>query len=102
MLASDLVIARSGAGLICEAPLFGLPMILIPYPYAADGHQIYNANYAVSEKSAFLLDGKDITAENLLKIMNILLDTNIYKKYSNSSLKIATPESAKNIVSELV
>ncbi|OGR84295.1 MAG: undecaprenyldiphospho-muramoylpentapeptide beta-N-acetylglucosaminyltransferase [Elusimicrobia bacterium RIFCSPLOWO2_01_FULL_54_10] len=41
--ASDLVIARSGAGTIFELIAVKKPAILIPYPHSAGGHQIKNA-----------------------------------------------------------
>jgi UDP-N-acetylglucosamine--N-acetylmuramyl-(pentapeptide) pyrophosphoryl-undecaprenol N-acetylglucosamine transferase len=37
------VLMRAGALSIAEAALFGRPCVLIPYPYAADGHQAINA-----------------------------------------------------------
>jgi UDP-N-acetylglucosamine--N-acetylmuramyl-(pentapeptide) pyrophosphoryl-undecaprenol N-acetylglucosamine transferase len=37
------VLMRAGALSITEAALFGRPCVLIPYPYAADGHQARNA-----------------------------------------------------------
>jgi UDP-N-acetylglucosamine--N-acetylmuramyl-(pentapeptide) pyrophosphoryl-undecaprenol N-acetylglucosamine transferase len=40
---ADLVISRAGAGSIAEMIRCRAPAILIPYPHAADGHQISNA-----------------------------------------------------------
>jgi UDP-N-acetylglucosamine--N-acetylmuramyl-(pentapeptide) pyrophosphoryl-undecaprenol N-acetylglucosamine transferase len=37
------VLMRAGALSIAEAALFGRPCVLVPYPYAADGHQARNA-----------------------------------------------------------
>ena len=41
--AADLVVSRAGAGAIAEIIRCQVPSILIPYPYAADNHQLYNA-----------------------------------------------------------
>jgi len=41
--AADLVVSRAGAGTLAEIATFGLPSILIPYPFAADDHQAHNA-----------------------------------------------------------
>ena len=41
--AADLVISRAGAGSIAELIRCRAPAILIPYPHAADGHQMANA-----------------------------------------------------------
>ncbi len=41
--ASDLAICRAGASSATELAYYGLPAIMIPYPYAADDHQTANA-----------------------------------------------------------
>ncbi|WP_461829540.1 UDP-N-acetylglucosamine--N-acetylmuramyl-(pentapeptide) pyrophosphoryl-undecaprenol N-acetylglucosamine transferase, partial [Aquifex sp.] len=41
--ASDFAISRAGAGTITELSFYGIPTLFIPYPYAADDHQYYNA-----------------------------------------------------------
>tara|TARA_B100001769_G_scaffold269995_1_gene260589 strand:- start:50 stop:1108 length:1059 start_codon:yes stop_codon:yes gene_type:complete len=40
---SDLIISRSGSSTVNEIIYYGKPAILIPYPYAVDNHQYYNA-----------------------------------------------------------
>jgi len=41
--ASDMVVARAGAGTIAELARCGVPSIIVPYPFAADNHQLENA-----------------------------------------------------------
>lgn len=43
MSAADLAVARAGAGTIAELARCRLPSIIIPYPFAADNHQLENA-----------------------------------------------------------
>jgi UDP-N-acetylglucosamine--N-acetylmuramyl-(pentapeptide) pyrophosphoryl-undecaprenol N-acetylglucosamine transferase len=40
---ADLVICRSGAGAVSELAAAGKPSVLIPFPFAADQHQLKNA-----------------------------------------------------------
>lgn len=40
---ADLVVARSGAGTIAELVAAVVPSVLVPYPFAAGGHQAANA-----------------------------------------------------------
>jgi len=41
--ASDMVVARAGAGTIAELARCEVPSIIVPYPFAADNHQLENA-----------------------------------------------------------
>ncbi len=40
---ADLVVCRSGAGAVSELAAAGKPSVLIPFPFAADDHQLKNA-----------------------------------------------------------
>ncbi len=40
---ADLIVCRSGAGAVAELAAAGKPSILIPFPFAADQHQLKNA-----------------------------------------------------------
>lgn len=44
---ADLVVSRAGASSLTEISFYGLPSILIPFPFAADKHQDANANIFV-------------------------------------------------------
>jgi UDP-N-acetylglucosamine--N-acetylmuramyl-(pentapeptide) pyrophosphoryl-undecaprenol N-acetylglucosamine transferase len=50
--AADLVISRAGAASLSELSQFGLASILIPYPYATDDHQTFNARVFVDAGAA--------------------------------------------------
>ena len=63
MSAANLVISRAGAGSIAEIIKCRVPSILIPYPYAADGHQHANANY-LEAKGAVWFVWKKISTTN--------------------------------------
>ncbi len=46
--AADLVISRAGANTLFELAFLRKAVILVPYPYAAQNHQFFNAKFAVS------------------------------------------------------
>jgi UDP-N-acetylglucosamine--N-acetylmuramyl-(pentapeptide) pyrophosphoryl-undecaprenol N-acetylglucosamine transferase len=74
--AADLVISRSGASTIAELLNFEIPAILIPFPYASEGHQQKNADFFAKEVGgAIHLPELRINSEFLAKnILEILLD----------------------------
>ena len=55
--AADVAVSRSGASSLTELSAFGLPVILVPYPTAADDHQRRNADvFTKAGKFHFLCD----------------------------------------------
>jgi len=72
---ADLVISRSGAGVLSEIAVCKTPAILIPYPYAADNHQDVNAAYVAQFGGALILHENVSADQPLLKAIVRLLDT---------------------------
>jgi UDP-N-acetylglucosamine--N-acetylmuramyl-(pentapeptide) pyrophosphoryl-undecaprenol N-acetylglucosamine transferase len=66
---ADLVVCRAGALTIAELTAAGAASILVPYPYAVDDHQYYNALYLEQGQAAQIMLEANLTAESLaLKI----------------------------------
>ena len=72
--AADFTIARSGAASLTELSQFALPGILIPYPFAAEDHQTFNAKIFERAGAATLLPERETTGENLAKKLLWFLD----------------------------
>ncbi len=70
---SDLVISRSGANTIAEITAVGIPAILIPYPYATDNHQYWNAYELSSAGGAMIIKQEELEPEKVAKIISELL-----------------------------
>ena len=62
---ADLAISRAGAGTLTELAVTQTPSILIPYPFAAENHQMYNAQVFVDAGAALMFAQKSLTAEQL-------------------------------------
>jgi undecaprenyldiphospho-muramoylpentapeptide beta-N-acetylglucosaminyltransferase len=63
--AADLIICRAGAGAVFELRSLGKPAVLVPYPYATDNHQMYNAKEAAQSGNFAVIEEKELTAERL-------------------------------------
>jgi UDP-N-acetylglucosamine--N-acetylmuramyl-(pentapeptide) pyrophosphoryl-undecaprenol N-acetylglucosamine transferase len=63
--AADLVISRSGATSVAELAVCGKRAVLIPFPFAADNHQEYNARTLADCGNADVIVQKELTAEML-------------------------------------
>jgi UDP-N-acetylglucosamine--N-acetylmuramyl-(pentapeptide) pyrophosphoryl-undecaprenol N-acetylglucosamine transferase len=102
LLASDLVIARSG-GSIFEVAAHGRPAILIPYPAAAADHQTANAHWMVDSGAAIVIGDADLTPERLRREVDTLLaDPDRLAAMSAASAALARPNAAHDIAAELL
>jgi UDP-N-acetylglucosamine--N-acetylmuramyl-(pentapeptide) pyrophosphoryl-undecaprenol N-acetylglucosamine transferase len=64
---ADIVVSRSGAGTVAEIAAAGKASILVPYPFAADQHQLKNAEALVSAGAANMFLDKDFSGERLFQ-----------------------------------
>ena len=70
---ADLAISRAGAATLNELMITRTPSILIPYPYAAEDHQYYNANVLAAANGALLFRQESLTAQFLaIEVLNLL------------------------------
>jgi UDP-N-acetylglucosamine--N-acetylmuramyl-(pentapeptide) pyrophosphoryl-undecaprenol N-acetylglucosamine transferase len=70
---AHLIISRAGASSVVEAALVGRPALFIPYPYAMDDHQFYNAQQAVSVEGGWILREKELTPQVLADFLSKLM-----------------------------
>ena len=62
--AADLVVSRAGAMSVAEIALTAKPCVFVPYPFAAEDHQTFNAKNLVDEGAAFMIKDS-MVQENL-------------------------------------
>lgn len=67
--AADLVVSRSGATTVAELAVCGKRAVLIPFPFAADNHQEYNARTLANRGGADVIVQKELTAELLARLI---------------------------------
>jgi UDP-N-acetylglucosamine--N-acetylmuramyl-(pentapeptide) pyrophosphoryl-undecaprenol N-acetylglucosamine transferase len=63
--ASDVMVTRAGASTIAELAATGTPAIIVPWPGAAENHQLDNARTLTDCGAALLLDERDLSALTL-------------------------------------
>lgn len=95
---TDLCVARSGASSMTELAMFGLPSILIPYPFAAEDHQTRNAEVFTKRKAALMMKESDMTPDGFGKLVaDLIVDEDALEKLGGAVSKLATPDAAANI-----
>lgn len=64
--AADLMVTRAGAGTIAELATVGVPAIVVPWPGAAENHQVDNAKMLSDHDAAILVEQSDLTVDRLV------------------------------------
>lgn len=98
---ADLVICRAGATTLSEITVMGLPSVLIPFPFAADNHQVKNAMSLVDKKAAEMIEDKELTGGFLAgRITYFRENPDELWRMEKASLAYGKPEAAETIVED--
>ncbi|MEY3197020.1 MAG: UDP-N-acetylglucosamine--N-acetylmuramyl-(pentapeptide) pyrophosphoryl-undecaprenol [Pseudomonadota bacterium] len=85
ILDSHIVIARSGASTIAELIALSQPSILVPYPFAAEKHQHFNAKVLAKSGGGWWFDQEELTPDILAKkLYEIACNRNVLDSASQS------------------
>jgi UDP-N-acetylglucosamine--N-acetylmuramyl-(pentapeptide) pyrophosphoryl-undecaprenol N-acetylglucosamine transferase len=102
LIASDLVVARSG-GSIFEIAAAGRPALLIPYPHATADHQTANARFMERAGAAVVIPDDELTAPRLAQeVGRLLADPGRLAAMARASAGLARPDAASEIAGEVL
>ena len=100
---ADIIVARSGAMTVTEIENVGKPAIFIPFPYAAENHQEYNARVLEKNGAAKVILNKDLTSEVLHdNILNLTSDKNKLLQMGKNANKLAINNVEDKIYKEII
>ena len=101
--AADIAVARSGAASLTELSFFGLPSILIPYPFAAEDHQTCNAKIFSDAGAALLVQEREATGPFLAaEIRRILGDAQALAKMTAACRSLYRSDAAERVARVLL
>lgn len=98
---ADLVVCRSGASTLGELPLFGLPSILVPYPYAWR-YQKVNAEWLAERGAALVMEDAAMSETLLQTIRTLMEDDARLNAMRAAAAALAQPDGALNVARELL
>jgi UDP-N-acetylglucosamine--N-acetylmuramyl-(pentapeptide) pyrophosphoryl-undecaprenol N-acetylglucosamine transferase len=93
---ADLVLSRAGGMVINEILAFGLPSVLIPFPFATDNHQKANAQHVAREGASLQTDQSRLP-ELADLIRDLFAHPEKLAKMAANALRIARPNAANEI-----
>lgn len=101
LAAANLVLSRAGASSLGEYPFFGLPAVLVPYPYAWR-YQKVNADHLVRRNAAVILQD-ELLDDKLLSVLKDLLNNKERLESMSAAMKtLSHPRAAEAIASQLL
>lgn len=95
---ADLAISRSGAGTLTELAVTHTPSILIPYPFAAEDHQAFNAAIFAQAGAAEVYRQADLTSDILEKqVLRLLKSPDRLQQMTQQVASLAVVDSAEQL-----
>ena len=102
--AASLVLCRAGANTLWELAALGKPSVLIPLPRAASrGDQFDNARYFAERGAALVMEEKDLSAEELAKVvLNLINNKSKLKRMGRAAQALSDGEAAVRIAERIM
>lgn len=99
---ADVVFCRAGASTLAELAACQKASVLIPFPAAADDHQMKNAQVLAKAGAALLVEQKDFTPGKFVNLISeFILDPTKLKALEGQVGQFFTPQSAELMASKL-
>lgn len=101
--ASDLVICRAGASTLAELGVYGVPAIIIPYPYATGNHQAKNAALPEAAGAALVIKDEELNSDIIADSLSSLLgDTRQLKSMAEAMRGTGRPGAANDLANLVI
>ncbi len=99
----DIIVSRSGAMTVTEIEKLGKPAVFIPFPFAAENHQEYNARVLEKAGAAKVILDKDLTATKLNEQIEVFVEnTSTLKEMGSKSKQLFINNVEDKIYTEIV
>ena len=99
---ADIIISRAGAMALAEIAVWGLPSILIPYPYATGDHQTKNAREFAENGAAVVIPEKALSVHLSMALSDLLNDVEKRSVMARAAKMLARPNAANDIAKTIL
>lgn len=96
LASADLAVSRAGASILGEYPLFGLPAVLVPYPYAWR-YQHVNADYLQKHGAAEIVEDTELNHLLSNRVETLIHHTEKLAGMRKSMQSLCKPEAAAQL-----
>jgi UDP-N-acetylglucosamine--N-acetylmuramyl-(pentapeptide) pyrophosphoryl-undecaprenol N-acetylglucosamine transferase len=99
----DLIVGRAGALTLAEITAWGLPSILVPYPFATADHQMQNARAVEAAGGAIVLPQRELESSRLeALIRELLVDEDRRRAMSLAARALGRPDAATRVAERVI
>lgn len=99
---AHLIVGRSGASAVAELCAAGRPSVLVPFPAAADNHQLKNAQVLAGAGAARLLEQNFLTGEGLAaEVLSLFSQPHVLLAMAERAKSFARPHAAQRVATIL-
>ncbi len=99
--AADVIVSRAGAIAISELAIAGKPVLLVPFPFAAEDHQTKNAESLVAVKAAKMVKDNEMNQLFWTTLLEMCENPELRTEMSKNMNAFRKPEATVQIVDEI-
>ena len=100
--AADVIVSRAGAIAISELAMTKKPIVLVPFPFAAEDHQTKNAITLVEKNAARIVKDSEMAENFWPTVLQICENDGLRKEMSENLEFFAKPKATEEIVDEII
>ena len=94
---ADLVLSRAGGSALAELTALGIPLILVPYPFAG-GHQRFNAEPVARAGAAVVIPDEELSGVRLIaEVTRFAREPRLLQEMRRASLECGRPDAARAV-----
>lgn len=99
--AADVIVSRAGAIAISELAVAQKPVLLVPFPFAAEDHQTKNAMNLVNKSAARMVKDSEMKHKFWPVLLEMCEEERLRKEMSENLKFFAKPKATEDIVDEI-
>jgi len=103
IVSADVVVGRASSSSIAEPLAFGVPLVLIPFRAAAEGHQDANARAVAGSGAAAIITEGQLSAERLVAVVvGLLNDAPRLERMRQAARRAGRPDAAVVLATDVL
>ncbi len=100
--AADIVVARSGAMTVAELCVAKKPVLFVPYPFAAEDHQMANARQLENKHAALIVKDSEVMEKLVFKTLELSKDNEKQEELKKNISALAIKDADMKIAEEVI